>query len=115
MTTGGDRRQARACAELRWSLATSVRNGPRGPRRVQGIGMVVDGTDGRIADMAAGVVGRDAGRSQRGKELRARRELREAREAADLIGEIYAAVLDPTLWADVLKRVAHFISGPAAP
>jgi DNA-binding CsgD family transcriptional regulator len=40
--------------------------------------------------------------------------LDEAQELSDLIHRIYAAALDPARWADVCKRVADFVGGPAA-
>src|SRR6058998_2913249 len=38
----------------------------------------------------------------------------EAEELSALIGDIYDAALDPTLWPQVLPRSAHFVGGPAA-
>ena len=38
----------------------------------------------------------------------------EAKELSDLIGDIYDAALDPTLWPKVLEKTARFVGGPAA-
>jgi DNA-binding CsgD family transcriptional regulator len=38
----------------------------------------------------------------------------EAEELSALIGDIYDAALDPTLWPQVLPRSAQFVGGPAA-
>src|SRR5207248_902192 len=37
----------------------------------------------------------------------------EAEELSALIGDIYDAALDPTLWPQVLPRSAQFVGGPA--
>jgi DNA-binding CsgD family transcriptional regulator len=36
------------------------------------------------------------------------------RQFSALIGEIYDAAVDPSLWVSVLARIAHFVGGPAA-
>src|ERR1700733_15045151 len=38
----------------------------------------------------------------------------EAEEISQLIGNIYDAALDPTLWIDVLKQTSDFVGGSAA-
>jgi DNA-binding CsgD family transcriptional regulator len=35
-------------------------------------------------------------------------------QLSELIGEIYDAALDPSLWNDVVGKAAHFVGGPAA-
>jgi DNA-binding CsgD family transcriptional regulator len=36
------------------------------------------------------------------------------KQLSDLIGEIYDAALDPTLWTDVVGKAGHFVGGQAA-
>jgi DNA-binding CsgD family transcriptional regulator/PAS domain-containing protein len=40
--------------------------------------------------------------------------VREDERLSELIGDIYDAALDPSLWVDVLDRAARFVGGPAA-
>ena len=40
--------------------------------------------------------------------------MREAAQVSLLIGDIYDATLDPSLWVDVLAKGARFVGGPAA-
>ena len=49
-----------------------------------------------------------------GSSLRACSALREAERLSALIGEIYDAAIDPTLWLNVLKDTAGFVGGSAA-
>jgi DNA-binding CsgD family transcriptional regulator len=53
-------------------------------------------------DQSRGVADRDS------------RTIGDEREISELIAKIYDAGLDPSLWVDVLARIAHFVGGPAA-
>ena len=46
--------------------------------------------------------------------LRAWSAMRETERLSSLIGDIYDAAIDPTLWVDVLGRTKNFIGGQAA-
>jgi DNA-binding CsgD family transcriptional regulator len=50
----------------------------------------------------------------RGVPDRDSRVVDDERETSDLIAKIYDAGLDPSLWVDVLARIAHFVGGTAA-
>jgi hypothetical protein len=38
----------------------------------------------------------------------------QAEQLSELIGEVYDAALDPSLWSDVLGKAGRFVGGPAA-
>ena len=90
--TQNDRRSSFTRADARQTAALPVRNGKSLPRRA---------ATARVADTGCRGPGSRAGLG--------------AEQLSHLIGEVYEAALDPTLWPSVLPKTTQFVEGSADP